>query len=563
MQASTLCRPVLATAFVALAGAACTVEVVDRTVSPFTYDPPINTQTFRVDVLSTGDVAEVELESPGAGVAPMVQVSDERWETSLPVPACVGAVEFSVDVRYQAGFGYSTETFPEAGAFTHQVTGLPEDCEDFADNFAQTFVVDETSDFPDLHPGDGECSGIFSGLGIGCSLRAAVMEANAKPGNDLIRVPSGRYVLTRFAPEDATGINHSVRDLDITESVTIEGMSGANTHLDAILQRTNDPQTDLTDDGNQFGFVRIDGNGEHRIFHVTAPDVVLRLRRVAILHGDEAGAGGGVLNDGTLTLERVAFAENSAESVTGGAFGGGAVQNNGILIGEDVAFVQNDVQGQNPSGGGLHNTGEATIRRLLVAYNDARFGAAIRNVGGTLTLGNATVYNNFWVSPTSTPPVSVLSTTSGGETRLSFVTLAAHSLGDRDLVSNSGSTVHVKNGLWVDNSADLCAGSILSDGGNVVEGECGFSVASAPLAPDHEDVGLVAGPGQLEDRGGFLPVVEIDPPFAGSSAFDARDLGHAPPFPFTDQRGQGFGRRIDGNGDGMVRSDPGAYEYAP
>jgi hypothetical protein len=556
-------------ACVAAAGlcTACTVDVSDRTQSPFEYDPPINVQTFRVEVQSNTNVQDVEFTSPAAGTAPMASVGGDIYEVSAPVQECASAVDFSVDVTYQVPFGSETETFPAAGGFTHQVTDLPNACDEFADNFPQTFIVDHTGDFPDLIHGNGTCGGVFEGPNgpeIGCSLRAAVMEANAKPGYDLIRVPNGRYVLTRGGDEDVTGVDDSIRDLDITESVTIEGISGANTHLDDILQRSDNPDDDLTDNGSNNGFVRVDGNDEQRIFHVSGPGVVLRLRRLAILHGNEAGAGGGVFNEGTLTLERVAFAENRAESVSGGSFGGGAVQNDGVLVGEDVAFTQNIVEGDNPSGGALHNTGDATLRRVLIAYNDARFGAGVINIGGTSTIENVTVYNNRWTGSGNTPPVSILAAQTESEMRLSFATLSEHALGDRDLLSGTdGSTVRIRNSLLVDNDADLCSGTILSDGGNVIEGVCGFDPASAPLVPDHEDVGFVAGTSTLTDRGGFLPVVEIDAPFSGSPAFDARDRGYAPPFPFTDQRGQGFDRRVDGNGDGLARADAGAFEYTP
>lgn len=220
--------------------AGCAVDVIDRTVSPFSYNPPINPQTFRVEVNANSTVKGVEFNSAAAGIAPMTNVGDDLYQLTTPVPDCAGAVEFSVKVTTQGVFSDNVDTFPEAGGFTHQVTGLPAECADFAENFAQTFVVNRFEDFPDSHPGDGVCQGIFSGPGLGCSLRAAVMEANAKPGVDLIRVPAGRYLLTRIGTEGEQDANHSIRDLDITESVTIEGTSGANADLSDFLQRTND-----------------------------------------------------------------------------------------------------------------------------------------------------------------------------------------------------------------------------------------------------------------------------------------------------------------------------------
>jgi hypothetical protein len=57
---------------------------------------------------------------------------------------------------------------------------------------AATFTVNSTADAVDAHPGDGVCADA-SGH---CTLRAAVMEANALSGPDTITLPAGTYTLT-------------------------------------------------------------------------------------------------------------------------------------------------------------------------------------------------------------------------------------------------------------------------------------------------------------------------------------------------------------------------------
>ncbi len=62
---------------------------------------------------------------------------------------------------------------------------------------AATFVVDRTDvDAPDLNAGDGICRGaIFPGPpDTYCTLRAAIMEANATPGHNTIIIPSGATI---------------------------------------------------------------------------------------------------------------------------------------------------------------------------------------------------------------------------------------------------------------------------------------------------------------------------------------------------------------------------------
>lgn len=95
---------------------------------------------------------------------------------------------------------------------------------------AATFVVDLTSDAPDANPGDGICS-YDSFLDpedfAVCTLRAAVMEANATPENQpaVVELTSGTtYKLTIAEPVQAGA---KAGDLNITRSMTI-GSDGQN-----------------------------------------------------------------------------------------------------------------------------------------------------------------------------------------------------------------------------------------------------------------------------------------------------------------------------------------------
>jgi len=76
-------------------------------------------------------------------------------------------------------------------------------------NLGATFHVNSTVDEPDANPGDGLCLTV-SGV---CTLRAAIMEANANPGHDTIMLPTNTYVL----PLDGLNENAAATgDLDIT-----------------------------------------------------------------------------------------------------------------------------------------------------------------------------------------------------------------------------------------------------------------------------------------------------------------------------------------------------------
>src|SRR5262249_53547878 len=78
---------------------------------------------------------------------------------------------------------------------------------------AATFTVASTADDPDMNPGDGVCATASSE----CTLRAAIDEANALAGSDIVNLPNGTYSLGSA--------------LNVTDSLTING-AGAGSVID-------------------------------------------------------------------------------------------------------------------------------------------------------------------------------------------------------------------------------------------------------------------------------------------------------------------------------------------
>jgi CSLREA domain-containing protein len=161
---------------------------------------------------------------------------------------------------------------------------------------AATFVVNSTADAVDAARGNGVCATDTSSPAAGaCTLRAAIQEANALAGAPhTIVLPAGTYILTIPGAEDAAASG----DLDITASMTISGAGAAATIIDA----------------NDIG----------RVFQVMRGSVVT-ISGVTARRGNgylEPGVGGGVLNDGTLTLN---------DSVVSRNRGGAGIVNRGTL----------------------------------------------------------------------------------------------------------------------------------------------------------------------------------------------------------------------------------------
>ena len=160
---------------------------------------------------------------------------------------------------------------------------------------ASSFTVNDTSDDTDRNPGNGQCRVNLFGTAR-CTLRAAIMEANALAGPDIIILPAGTYRLTRAGPLDATAENG---DLDIRDDVTIQG-DGAATTI-------------------------IDGNGsvtQDRVFDILLPACCprLTLSGVTVQGGRTTGHGGGIgMQIGTrLTLVDSVVTGNYAEDGGGG-----------------------------------------------------------------------------------------------------------------------------------------------------------------------------------------------------------------------------------------------------
>ncbi|MCP4248991.1 MAG: CSLREA domain-containing protein, partial [bacterium] len=146
--------------------------------------------------------------------------------------------------------------------------------------FGDTFVVTRTNDRVDAAPGDGVCAT----LGGHCTLRAAIMEANALAGEDTIEVPAGVYLLSLVGDaEDAA----MTGDLDITDPLRILGAG-----LDDTV---------------------INGIGADRVFHLMGPTV--DIFDLTIRGGARpAGNGGGIQDSGpgSLNLTRVRLTDNTA-----------------------------------------------------------------------------------------------------------------------------------------------------------------------------------------------------------------------------------------------------------
>jgi CSLREA domain-containing protein len=254
---------------------------------------------------------------------------------------------------------------------------------------AATYVVNSTEDRPDSDPFDGVCSAPVTGA---CTLRAAIMDANGTAGPDKIVVPSGTYQITRAAVDDGA----LVGDLDITESVTIEGAGSATTIVDGNGAVTNERvfhilpgATAVTISGltvrNGKQGVAVEGEGggiRCQAFGATLRDMVIA--------ENSATEGGGVYvtGGGTLVLQNVTLQQNTATSHGGGISAKDCVlELRGVVLHDNSAVVR---------GGGLYASGVAlTITDSTVDANDAFTGGGfdLRGLAAS-TVARTAIFSN-------------------------------------------------------------------------------------------------------------------------------------------------------------------------
>ena len=261
---------------------------------------------------------------------------------------------------------------------------------------AITFTVNSTIDDVDATPGDGLCAT----AGGDCTLRAAIQESNAFPGADTIVLKAKKYYLTIAGTvEDAAATG----DLDITDSLTIRGVSSAKTI--------------------------INGGALDRVFQIFGPALV-KFINLSIQNGFvQAASGAGIYNlDGTVSLISCTVANNvsSGEFIMGGGiFSSGvgsslkirssSIINNAVNSSTSVAY-----------GGGIAVAGGGTlnISASKIAYNSATSGSDQAAAGGILSFygGGVTITNSKVLANNS---MTITGTSLGGGIMLVYDSTAA------------------------------------------------------------------------------------------------------------------------------------------
>ena len=254
------------------------------------------------------------------------------------------------------------------------------------------FVVTKTAD-----TADGACDS-------DCSLREAVMAANATPGTDTIRLKHAYYGITLASEDDEDEAR--TNDFDLLDSVIIRGLPDGSTidanYLGRVVEVMPGVTAELTDVILKEGRAFTRGGAIYN-----HPGATLTLRRVQVPRSEvrlnEAGLlqGGGIANFGILRMNYTKVHRNRAQEQLAGGQGGGIFNGPGTQLYMYDSDVRDNVTGLDDArgyGAGLYNfAGAARIDRSFFGWNDPGDGegAAMSNRhGGSLAVFNTTVSAN-------------------------------------------------------------------------------------------------------------------------------------------------------------------------
>ncbi len=342
----------------------------------------------------------------------------------------------------------------------------------------------------------------------------------------------------------------------------------------------------------------VSGSGsQSRVFRITPGHVVI-IAGLKISSGSaEGGSGGGIFNEqATLTVDNCHLDGNFA------AFGGGIYNNGSLTIIDSI--VSNNSAGYTTGlpvgqGGGIFNEETTTIIHSTISGNTAAFSSGGIASFGKLTLTDSTVSNNRagWDSLSGSGNGGGIQ--SGGMLDIRGSTISENTARGNDSGVCAG--IYSSSGVAAITDSTISGNSALKEGGGICNGET-LTITNSTVSGNAAPIGggiysggangmleigntilkagasganLLANGGTItsrgynlssDDGGGFLnnsgDQISTDPllgplqdnggptfthaPLAGSLAINAGDPNFTPP-PLFDQRGYArvFGGRID------------------
>ena len=216
--------------------------------------------------------------------------------------------------------------------------------------------------------------------------------------------------------------------------------------------------------------VIISGNHAVRVFKVNS-GVTLNLNRLTIANGGSGPggniSGGGILNQGTVTVNNSTFTGNH----TGNGEGGGIYNaSDGTVTVSNSIFSDN---GASQGGGITNDYGTVTVNNSIFSGNSSS------NSGGGISNSSKMTVSNSTFSSNRAADGGGISNSSSIELTVSNSTFAGNSARFGGGIYNSSSVLTVSNSTFFGNSADYAGGGIYGEWGAVIVSNSTFAGNSA------------------------------------------------------------------------------------
>ena len=293
------------------------------------------------------------------------------------------------------------------------------------------------------------------------------------------------------------------------------------------------------------GNLTVDAGGAHRVFSVT-PNITAELRGMTVTGGASQDDGGGIYNEGVLTITASAVSGNNAARAGGGictnrgvltlknstisvntsvASGGGICHFGGVLTLVNTTVSANTASGAGAGGGGIMYFGDGVGEEIvLTLINSTVSNNAAESLGGGVASGGVLAMTNSTVSGNT-------ARAGGGILNAKVLRLRNSTISGNTTVWRIGSAILNSDGTGSPNYEAMAVESA----GTLIDGECshfeeiaavsnGYNIESPgktcrfdrptdQVNVSAEDLKL----GPLEDNGGLTETHALLP---GSVAID-------------------------------------------
>jgi predicted outer membrane repeat protein len=344
-----------------------------------------------------------------------------------------------------------------------------------------------------------------------CSLRAAITRANTDTSNSYkIHVPAGTYTLSRHGTAE---YDNNTGDLNIRNVTDLIGAGPGKTILD--------------------------GDNSDRVMEINESSIYFAMHGMTIQNGNEPSVGGGgiVVSSDSFLYDLIII-----NNTTGGNGGGIWASNDGALW-LATSLVSNNIAN---NGGGIYGSNDVHLQYVTLSDNHAhQYGGGLATIADGSAIANSTLSNNS--ADTSGGGIYL-----NGSTTLNHTTIHGPSSPDHPAIAVYETLTVSTSILSSTTSGYTCfiySGTTITSGGYNLASD---STCNLTGTGDHPSTDPRFGPIQMAF--GFMPVYTLLPDSLAIDGGIINDIYN------TDQR---FHSRKDGDGDGIVKSDIGAFEYEP